>query len=213
MYTLSLQTTNPQTWVAVDQVLATIATASHQQTWGRVYALKQTSIVSILKTAIALIQAHPVTIILDAHPQVADEQPLTKASAIATQALPIAIACFTQLVITHQVFWQLPHTGSYNLRLIAQFQTPKSAERVSLFEIFNGDPAALRDRKQDSKTQFEQALFLFFLGFQAEAACLFQDCVTQCPGDTVALYYAQKCAASPPTTSDLSDPQAHGNDG
>lgn len=198
MLTLSLQTTEPQAWVTIDPVLAKLATASHTQPWGRLYALKSRVVEPILQAAIALIKTHPVTIVLDAHPKVAAEPPLKEASAIASQAVPLAVACSARLVMTHHVFWQLPHAGHYNLRLIAQLQPDEGDERLSLFEIFNGDPDEVRDRKQDLKTQFEQALFLSFLGFHAEATCLFQDCANQCPGDTVARYYAQNQPLAPP---------------
>lgn len=195
MLTLSFQTADPSIWSVVEQDLSEPETQKVKTTWGRSYITPQ-PIDQVLQWALDWVQHYPLSILIDSPPLLIPdpaEAATYPALAIAEQALTTTIAHSLTLVITHHVFWQLPHGGHYHLRLIAQLATPPPLERISLFEIFNTEPLAIRAKKQETKTQFEQGLFLFFLGFYAEAQYLFDDCLTLNPADTVAAHYIQCC--------------------
>ncbi|NEO87017.1 MAG: hypothetical protein F6J87_22570 [Spirulina sp. SIO3F2] len=206
MLTLSLQTSDASTWTVIEPSLSNIKTQRIETVWGRSYALAPCPIEQVLQQAIDWVQCYPLNIMIDAPPVLESEQSNYPALAIAEQALTTTIANSLGLVITHHVFWQLPHAGQYPLRLIAQLTVPPPLERISLFEVFNTEPPEHQAKKQETKTQFEQALFLYFLGFYAEAECLFDECLTLNPMDMVASHYVQNCRNALATASDLSSP-------
>ncbi|MEM8638658.1 MAG: hypothetical protein AAGG51_07595 [Cyanobacteria bacterium P01_G01_bin.54] len=210
MLTLALQTADPSLWADLEPDIEQWFTTPEVQVlpWGRLYRDTQPVVDGILQRAIALVQAHHgVKLVLDstlnlenqpsANPETRQPAPAPNALALAEQVLNSPVAQTLNLVITQHVFWQLAHAGRYDLRLVAQLTPPqpqpKPSERISLFEVFNGEPAAQRVKKQETKTQFEQALFLYFLGFYAEAECLFADCLTLNPQDAVAAHYVECC--------------------
>ena len=64
---------------------------------------------------------------------------------------------------------------------------------VSVFEVFDADPPALRDGKAATKTLFEQALVLHHMQAFEEAARQLEACLQQAPEDTVARAYLTLC--------------------
>ncbi|MGB0561137.1 MAG: hypothetical protein ACPGVO_04965 [Spirulinaceae cyanobacterium] len=222
MLTLALQTADAHLWGSVQKWFK--SPEVQVLPWGRLYAEADRPIAvdDILHRAIALVERHSdAKMVIDSTLSLGgtpsdppEQQPLSSSSgrtlawdkqnalAIAEQALNTPMARTLGLVITQQVFWQLAHAGRYDLRLVAQLappasdQPPSTAQRISLFEVFNGEPAERRAKKQETKTQFEQALFLYLLGFCAEAECLFANCLQLNPQDAVAAHYVACCQAA-----------------
>ena len=99
----------------------------------------------------------------------------------------------TPLLMTHRTFLQLSHTEGYRIRLIHRFADEERGEPISVFEVFNGDPPDIQAAKLETKTQFEQGLFLYFMGFVEEAGHLFTECLETYSGDRVIQIYAERC--------------------
>ncbi len=97
------------------------------------------------------------------------------------------------LLITHETFVRLTNPGDYAFRLIGRVRVKGKSEMVSVFEVFDADPPALRACKLATKTAFEQALLLYYMENFAEAAQLFQDCLGHNPGDKPAQIYLERC--------------------
>ncbi|MGK7929317.1 MAG: hypothetical protein AB4290_29440 [Spirulina sp.] len=97
------------------------------------------------------------------------------------------------LLITHRTFLQLSHTEGYRIRLIHRFEKEDRADPISVFEVFNGDAMDIQDAKLETKTQFEQGLFLYFMGFVEEAGHLFEECLEVYPDDRAIQIYYERC--------------------
>lgn len=115
---------------------------------------------------------------------------------IAAQVEALTQVYETPLLITHRTFLQLSQTEGYHIRLIHRFETENQSDPISVFEVFNGDPIAMQDAKLETKTQFEQGLFLYFMGFVEEAEHLFESCLEVNQSDRVVQLYYERCQAS-----------------
>ena len=97
------------------------------------------------------------------------------------------------LLISHHTFGCLRHPLEYSFRFIDRLRVKGKSEIVSVFEIFDADPAEIRMLKSVTKPLFEQALFLYSKGSLEEASQLFQDCLEVFPEDRVAQIYLERC--------------------
>jgi adenylate cyclase len=97
------------------------------------------------------------------------------------------------LLISHQTFVNLQDPERYYLRFIDLVQVKGKSDKVSVFEVFDADPPALREAKSAKKTQFEQALVLYYQQEFSEAQQLLTDCLQSNPEDNVAQIYWQRC--------------------
>ena len=64
---------------------------------------------------------------------------------------------------------------------------------VTVYEVFEADPLPMRSAKNATKSLFETGLVLFFDGNHQEAQLKFQLCLQQCPEDSVAKIYYNRC--------------------
>jgi adenylate cyclase len=97
------------------------------------------------------------------------------------------------LLISHKTFVNLQNPEDYYLRFIALVQVKGKSEKVSVFEVFDADPPALRDAKLANKTQFEQALVLYYQQKFTAAEQLLSQCLQANPEDNVTQIYWQRC--------------------
>ncbi|MDA0673171.1 MAG: response regulator [Cyanobacteria bacterium] len=97
------------------------------------------------------------------------------------------------LLISHYTFMQLENPSGYAMRVIDRVQMKGKTLFVSVYEIYDADPPALRAAKAATKTQFESGLLLYFQGAYGDAAMVFRRCLEQCPEDHVAEIYLQRC--------------------
>jgi class 3 adenylate cyclase len=97
------------------------------------------------------------------------------------------------LLISHYTFIQLDNPTGYAMRVIDRVQMKGKSLYVSVYEIYDADPPALRAAKAATKTQFESGLLLYFQGAYGDAAEVFRRCLNKCPGDNVAKIYLERC--------------------
>lgn len=97
------------------------------------------------------------------------------------------------LLISHYTFMQLENPMGYAMRVIDRVQMKGKSLYVSVYEIYDADPPALRAAKAATKTQFESGLLLYFQGAYSDAAEVFRRCLEQCPEDNVAKVYLERC--------------------
>ncbi|MDY7013972.1 MAG: adenylate/guanylate cyclase domain-containing protein, partial [Cyanobacteriota bacterium] len=98
----------------------------------------------------------------------------------------------TPLLISHDTVSALHEPNDYCLRLIGRVQIRGKANRVAIFEVFDADPAEVREGKLQTKSMFERALMTRYGGQLKEAIALFQECVRQNPGDAIARAYLER---------------------
>jgi class 3 adenylate cyclase/PAS domain-containing protein len=97
------------------------------------------------------------------------------------------------LLVSHHTFAQLQDANQYVFRIIDRVQVKGKSKAVSVYEIFDGDPPKIRDRKLATKTAFEEALLLYNFHAFRDAARLFKDCLRINPGDRVARIHLECC--------------------
>jgi class 3 adenylate cyclase/PAS domain-containing protein len=101
----------------------------------------------------------------------------------------------TPLLISHNTFACLEETMKYALRVIAQEQVRGKAQNVSVFEVFETDPAAQKQAKLETRPIFEAALIYYHTGAMEKAKSLFNQCLQKNPSDRVSQIYLQRCAS------------------
>lgn len=99
----------------------------------------------------------------------------------------------TPLLISHGTFLQLEDTNNYMIRLIDRVQVKGKSEKVSVFEVFDADPPALKIAKFEQRTQFEQAVLLYHVKQYADAQQLFEKCLEKITGDRPSEIYIERC--------------------
>ncbi|MGB7439558.1 MAG: adenylate/guanylate cyclase domain-containing protein [Coleofasciculaceae cyanobacterium] len=97
------------------------------------------------------------------------------------------------LLISHQTFARLQDPTQYAMRLIDRLQVKGKSKMVSVFEVFDADPPAIREGKSSTRTVFERALLLYNSLATIEAMQLFKYCLCLNPEDTVARIYLERC--------------------
>ncbi len=97
------------------------------------------------------------------------------------------------LLISHYTLTRLDHPEDYAYRLIDQVFVKGRSEAVSIFEVFDADPPAIRSGKLQMKTRFEEALTLFNMGYCEGALQGFEACLKATPNDVVAVMYRDRC--------------------
>ncbi len=97
------------------------------------------------------------------------------------------------LLISHQTYSRLQKPKDYAIRIIDKVQVKGKSEKVTVYEVFDADPAEIRDSKLASKQEFEEAIFLYQQNSIREAALLFNNCLRTTPKDRVAKIYLRRC--------------------
>ena len=97
------------------------------------------------------------------------------------------------MLISQHTFIDLQDVADYHIRLVDRVNVKGKSKLVSVFEVFDADPPALRDGKAATKTLFEQALVLHHMQAFEEAARQLEACLQQAPEDTVARAYLTLC--------------------
>ncbi|MCU0517572.1 MAG: CHASE2 domain-containing protein [Oscillatoria sp. Prado101] len=97
------------------------------------------------------------------------------------------------LLISHNTFMALNNASDYEIRLIDTVKVKGKSEMVTVYEVFDADPPAVKEGKSATRTNFEQALLLYHIKAFSEAAQLFQHCLQINPDDLVAKIYLERC--------------------
>jgi predicted ATPase/class 3 adenylate cyclase/GAF domain-containing protein/tRNA A-37 threonylcarbamoyl transferase component Bud32 len=98
-----------------------------------------------------------------------------------------------RLLIGEETYRRLLDPTRYSIRLLDRVRVRGKTNEVVVYEVFDADPAEVRDGKLRSKEDFEQAIERFQSGRYAEAELLFCDCAELTPGDVVARIYVERC--------------------
>jgi predicted ATPase/class 3 adenylate cyclase/tRNA A-37 threonylcarbamoyl transferase component Bud32 len=97
------------------------------------------------------------------------------------------------LLITDQTYSRLIKKGDYAIRTIDTVQVKGKSQSVTVLEVFDADPPAIKEGKLATLAIFTEALWLYNQGNLADAAQLFADCWRLNEGDRVARMYFNRC--------------------
>jgi two-component system sensor histidine kinase ChiS len=73
------------------------------------------------------------------------------------------------LVVSSNVLFDLEDPNRYDYRFLDKLRPRGQAEEVSVYEVFDADPPPSRQRKRESRGEFEKAVYDFHAGLHADA--------------------------------------------
>ncbi|NER82491.1 MAG: response regulator, partial [Leptolyngbya sp. SIO1D8] len=97
------------------------------------------------------------------------------------------------LLISRDTLIRLQNPDNYAYRLVDRVKVRGRTEPVSIFEVFNADPDALRNKKLQLKTVFETALARLNLKEYGAALQGFETCLEEIPEDVVSIRHRDFC--------------------
>ena len=99
----------------------------------------------------------------------------------------------SQCLISEAALHDINDKEQLDVRLIGEVKVKGKLKSVTLYEVYNGDPAEINALKTSSREIFEEAVRLFQLGFYDKAQGMFSECVDMEPADAAALHYLNLC--------------------
>jgi PAS domain S-box-containing protein len=77
-------------------------------------------------------------------------------------------------IISHSTYERLAKRGRYNIRYLDKVQVMGRANALDLYEVYDADPPEMRELKQETQVEYEQALELYYdRDFEGAQAKLF----------------------------------------
>lgn len=105
----------------------------------------------------------------------------------------IAKAFNIPLVISEQTFMQLEDPGKYKYRFIGKVRVKGKDAPVSAFEIFDGLPEELFERKMRSNTFFEQGMLAYYQKDYSQGVFYFKRALESVHDDGASRFYLETC--------------------
>jgi class 3 adenylate cyclase len=96
------------------------------------------------------------------------------------------------LLITEQTFSRLTQASNYAIRPIDTVKVKGKSQKVTVYEVFDVDPPAVKEGKLNTLQRFQQAILLYKSGQLLEAREMFAECLKLNPSDQVAQIYLQR---------------------
>ncbi|MEG4109356.1 AAA family ATPase [Microcoleus sp. S13_C5] len=109
------------------------------------------------------------------------------------------------LLITQPTYTRLKNPSQYAIRTLDTVKVKGKSEAVTIYEVFDADPVAIKDGKLARLELFAEARALYSGGKLFEAARLFEECWRQNQGDRVAKMYWERCESALVTRTKIKD--------
>jgi class 3 adenylate cyclase len=97
------------------------------------------------------------------------------------------------LLISEHTFRRLSEPERYLIRLIDRVAVKGKAEPVTVYEILNGEPKDVREKKESLRKDFDYAVRLYQVKKFEEAKNLFESCLLRYPEDKATTIYIARC--------------------
>lgn len=97
------------------------------------------------------------------------------------------------LLISQNTLYDLADPTKYDIRFLDRIRVKGKTQPLSIYEIFDNDPAELRNGKRASKTEFEKAIACYHLKEIPRAMELLAHCIQIAPKDIPAHIYMARC--------------------
>jgi two-component system sensor histidine kinase ChiS len=98
------------------------------------------------------------------------------------------------ILISLQTLCYLDEPQNYSYRFVDRVRVKGKQKPVAVFEVYDGDEEPLLQLKTQTKSNFEQAVFLYFQQQFAQAEQIFQEILQINPQDKAAMLYVKRCA-------------------
>ncbi|NQE33805.1 AAA family ATPase [Microcoleus asticus] len=109
------------------------------------------------------------------------------------------------LLITQPTYSRLKNPSQYAIRTLDTVKVKGKSEAVTVYEVFDADPLAMKEGKLATLKLFAEARAMYSEGNVAEAAWLFSECWRQNQGDRVAKIYWERCQSALGTRKKIKD--------
>lgn len=109
------------------------------------------------------------------------------------------------LLITQETYSRLKDPSQYAIRTLDTVKVKGKSEAVTVYEVFDADPPAIKDGKFATLKLFAEALAIYSEGKFAKAARLFADCWHQNQGDRASKIYWERCHSALGTRTKITD--------
>ncbi|MFM9265252.1 AAA family ATPase [Tychonema sp. BBK16] len=97
------------------------------------------------------------------------------------------------LLITQETYSRLENPSKYAIRSLDTVKVKGKSEAVTVYEVFDADPPAIKDGKLATLELFAEGLAIYSEGKFAEAGRLFAECWHQNQGDRASKIYWERC--------------------
>lgn len=97
------------------------------------------------------------------------------------------------LLISHATFERLRNPADYAIRIVDKVQVKGKSQFVTVYEVFDADPAQIRSAKLANLPVYSEAMLLFERKEFREAGKLFEECLRTNSSDRVARIYKKRC--------------------
>ncbi len=93
------------------------------------------------------------------------------------------------VAVSERILFSLGDPSDYHFRFIGKVDVKGRKEAVSIFEIYDGDPADLRKAKDSIKGKFERGLNAFYEEEYEKALSFFNEVLVDLPTDEACFHY------------------------
>jgi adenylate cyclase len=100
------------------------------------------------------------------------------------------------LIVSEKTIVNINDMDQFLFRFLGRVEVKGKKEPAPIYEIFNLDTPEIRDKKIETKTEFEMAINAFFNGDMDKSFETFQSVFFKNKYDLAAYYYMQKCKIS-----------------
>jgi len=97
------------------------------------------------------------------------------------------------LLISQNTLYDLADTKKYAIRFLDRIRVKGKTQPLSIYEVFDNDPANLREGKRVGKELFERAIAYYHLKKIPQAMELLAQCIQIAPYDVPAHIYVSRC--------------------
>jgi hemerythrin len=99
----------------------------------------------------------------------------------------------TSLLITEHTYCSLRDPSQYRIRFADRVRVKGRKQPQPVYEVFDGDPPEVRAAKQKTSRLFERGVAYYYFREVVRALELFRECLAECPGDSLARVYTDRC--------------------
>ena len=97
------------------------------------------------------------------------------------------------LLISQNTLYELKDPSRFDIRFLDRIRVKGKMQPLSLYEIFDNDPEALRHSKRAFRARFEEAIAHYHMKHIPHALELLTQCVEDAPDDIPARIYVARC--------------------
>ncbi|MBI5005660.1 MAG: guanylate cyclase [Nitrosomonadales bacterium] len=99
------------------------------------------------------------------------------------------------LIISQNTLYDLTDAGKYDIRFLDRIRVKGKSQPLSIYEVFDNNPAELRESKRQGLALFEKAVAYYHMQDIVKAVPLLKRCIEIAPEDYPALIYLERCHA------------------